>query len=278
MTNNGLEFEAKLFPRQKSGIQAISNAYQTYLCPLNCAREGNKTCLISLLLLGFEVLNIQKFSRFGCGSLQTMDIKDIVAEDVRRQNSPWSRTIFVQQPQPYTSTILRKRGQCTFRINFQPLLSCGFKLNKQVFADAQLGYWLLNTEDGFLVLKLCNSRARILFEELEGKEQVVALEVSCQDAPCFVLSVYRDTFVDPERTIATYLPNSGFSFEHSRGGGEEHCGSSERVLMMLKKKFPSRQYFDVELTIKDSKDEPLGKTQETNPVKRLLDRSQEEDT
>ena len=224
---------------------------QTYLCPLNCAREGNKTCLISLLLLGFEAFNTQNFSRIGCGSLETLDLKDIVAENVRRQNSPWSRTIFVQQPRPYTSTILRSRGQCTFRINFQRLLSCGFKLKKQVLADSELGYWLKNTEVGVLVLKLFNSHAHILFEKLEQK---ISLEVSCQGAPCFVLSIYC-YLVDLERTIATYLPNSSFSFKHSRRGGEEYRGSSERMLMVLKKKFPSRQYFDVELTIRDSKDQ-----------------------
>jgi len=47
------------------------------------------------------------------------------------------------------------------------------------------------------------------------------------------------------------------------------------VLMLLEKKIPSRLYFNVELTIKDSKDEPLGKTQETNPIKGLLDRYHE---
>jgi hypothetical protein len=134
-------------------------------------------------------------------------------------------------------------------------LSCGFNLKKQVLNDSRLGCWVKNTEDGVLVLKLFNSCARILFERLK---QVVALEVSCQGDPCFILLFYPDRVVDTESTEAVYLPSSGFSFQHSRRGREEHCGSSEVVLMVLKKKFPSRQYFDVELAIKDSKYEPLG--------------------
>ena len=248
---------------------------QTYLCPLNCVREGNKASQISLFLFRSDLFNTQNLSRVSCGSLETLDITGIVAKSSRGEKMYFSQIIFVSQPEAHKSTVSRIRGQCTFRINLQRLLSCGFNLNEQFLEDSGLGHWVKNTEGGFLVLKLFNSRARILFEKLE---QVVALEVSCQDGPCFVLSVYQDKFVDPERTIATYLPNSGFSFEHSRRGGEKHCGSSERVLMVLKKTFPSRQYFDVELTIKDSKDEPLGKTQKTNPVTGLLDRYQEEDS
>jgi hypothetical protein len=277
MTNNGLQFEAKLVPRQKVNMPKRSKCElgQTYLCPLNCVREGNEASLISLLLFRSTIFNTQNLSRVSCGSLETLEAKDIVAKSWRGEKMYFSQIIFVSQPEAHKSTISRIRGQCTFRINFQPLLSCGFNLNEQFLEDSGLGYWVKSTEDGFLVLKLLNSRARILFEKLK---QEIALEVSCQDAPCFVLLVYGDKFVDRERTIATYLPNSGFSFEHSRRGGEKHCGSSEMVLMVLKKTFPSRQYFDVELTIKDSKDEPLGKTQKTNPVTGLLDRYQEEDS
>jgi hypothetical protein len=267
MTNKGLQFEAKLFPRQKVDMPKRSNVElgQTYLCPLNCVREGNTLSLISLLLSRSELFDAQILSRVGCGSLETLHVNDIIAESLRGEMY-WRDIIFVSQPEPPTPTISRNRGQCTFKINFQRLLSCGFTLNEQVLPDSELGYWLKNTEDGVLVLKLFNSRAHILFGKLK---QVIALEVSCQGAPCFVLSVYRDNLVDQESTVASYLPNSGFSFEHSRRGGEEHCGSSEMVLMVLKKKIPSRLYFNVELTIKNSKDEPLGKTQETNPIKGL---------
>jgi hypothetical protein len=272
MTNNGLQFEAKLVRRQDVNMLETSNygPVPTYLCLLNCVREGNKACLISpsVRQSKLEFFNTQNFSRVGCGSLETLDLKDIVAENVRRQNTPWSRTIFVQQPQQYTSTRSRNRGQCTFRINFQRLLSCGFSFNKLALAESELGYWVMNAEDGLLVLKLFNGndRAEVRFEKLE---LVVELEVSCQGDPCFFLRFYPNSFVDPEITKAMYLPSSGFSFKHSRRGGEEHCRSSKIVLMVLKKKFPSRQYFDVELAIRDSKDKPLGKAQETNPVKGL---------
>jgi len=122
--------------------------------------------------------------------LETLDVNDIIAESLRGEQFHWRDIIFVSQPEQHKSTISRNRGQCTFKINFQRILSCGFTLNEQVLTDSELGYWLKNTEDGVLVLKLFNSRAHILFGKLK---QVIALEVSCQGAPCFVLSAYRDS-------------------------------------------------------------------------------------
>lgn len=216
MTNNGLEFEAQLVPRQDPNMPKTSK--DEYLCPLNCAREGNEADLISLLLSRLEILNARRFSRVGCGSLETLELKYIAAENVRRQTPHSSETILVQQPEPHTSTRSPNRGQCTFRINIQGLLSCGFNVEEQVLANSELGYWAKTTEDGLLVLKLFNSRARILFEKLE---QQVELKVSCQGDPCFFLRSFWISSVGREITKAVYVPSSGFSFIHSRRVGAD---------------------------------------------------------
>lgn len=189
---------------------------------------------------------------------------DIIAENVRKQNKPWSRTIFIQQPHTSTRTLLRKREQFTFRINIRQLLSCGFDITRRHLKNSQLGHWAKVTKDGLLVFRLFNNTVALVTLAKAGDE--ILLWISCEKGTGrFYLAVYPKNHSPPVTTEVWFEYVSGLLSEVKPDyplaitrKGWYLSSIGRRVAALFKKRILNRQFFDIELAIEDSNNEQLG--------------------
>jgi len=275
MTNNGLEFEARLIPvdiddtddsKDLQNIHDFSTSKQVYLCPLNCIRQGQESHLLSLFLSSREGGSAEHLSRVCYGRLNSLNVQNIVAENVRRNNKPWSRTIFVQQPHLSLRSTRRDRVSMFWFNN--SLSSFGFAPGP-IYLEDVIGErsWAVSSDHEGVLTIASRSTALIKFLNFSRPGMWFILRISCRASSATLgLQVNRNPGQTEEiedlfggKTIPSekWLQACSFvdhtvAFEvgkSNRISRSLHPFAKGSVVAVFQKKLANRQHYDVKLSV-----------------------------
>ncbi|KAE9365098.1 HET-domain-containing protein [Stipitochalara longipes BDJ] len=263
MTNNGLEFEAKLV--RTSHLSGFRSE-QTYMCLLNCSRQDDKSSLLYIHLSRRHGLSEQHFSRVYCGNLDSISFQDIAIEPLRKDDKPWSGTIFIQQPRLSLRPRRRHRPQSTFEFDTQQLSPYGFFLRGRYLENYVRGHWISQSIDHEILKLASYSTALIQFSRL-GVSFLVRITCGASGANLGlrvlpepgtapeIHSLLSRTPIAPENWAkACNFVGHAVDFEVAKSNRISQslrpCAEGS-VVAVFQKKFAGRQYFDVKLSVED---------------------------
>jgi hypothetical protein len=170
MTNKGLQIEFNFAELRLN----VAELRPKVIAPLNCAREGDQTQVVALLLAN-DGLSEVGFIRAECGTLRSYD------KDNTRDLQPRA-ALYIREPQIASGTSSR----CYFRINTQQLRSSRVDVKELHLANSDLGHWSKGSETGY-TLRICNTNALMLFEK--GDDRFILRISSEEGASCLHLLV-----------------------------------------------------------------------------------------